>query len=136
MKLFYSLMEDILPDFGKFLMKKSLWFLYPSLFFLFIDFIAYMKEGMTTKLSLSDFFSIFSINQFYYAEISGVYPSITGWYMIDKYIYFICLSNIGVSLLILFSNILIIGYILNFLGDYCYNRYSEIIWKENKKSKN
>ena len=114
-------MEDILPDFGKFLMKKSLWFLYPSLFFLFIDFIAYMKEGMTTKLSLSDFFSIFSINQFYYAEISGVYPSITGWYMIDKYIYFICLSNIGVSLLILFSNILIIGYILNFLGDYCYN---------------
>ena len=56
--------------------------------------------------------------------------------MIDKYIYFICLSNIGVSLLILFSNILILGYILNFLGDYCYDREREIIWEENKKSKN
>ena len=133
MKSFYSFMEVFLRDCGHFLMRKSLWFLYPSLFFLFFDFLAYLKEGKTTQISISDLFTIFNINYFYYAEISGIQLTITGWIMIDKFINYIFTTNIGVSLFIFFIIFLILGFLLWLLGGYCFDKHTEIIWEENKK---
>ena len=131
MKYFYWIMELILPNRGEFLIKKSFWFLYSSLLFLFIDFLSYLKDGEMTKISLHYFLTILNVN--YFDNADEINQSITGWLMVDKYINFIFISNISISFTLIFLNLLILGFILNLLLSYFYDKHTEVIKKENKK---